>query len=119
VRTAENIEMDGLGVLSFFNAVVPREIRSILDANGIAVDDIDVFVFHQASRIAMDSLVKLLGLPEEKVVCELESVGNLVSASIPHALQQALAKGTANQGDLAVLCGFGVGLSWGTAIVRL
>ena len=81
--------------------------------------DIDVFVFHQASRIAVDSLVKQLELPTEKVVCELETVGNLVSASIPHALQQAMVKGSAKPGDLAVLCGFGVGLSWGTAIVRL
>ncbi len=119
IRTAENIEMDGLGVLSFFNSVVPREVNSILEANGLTTDDVDVFVFHQASRIAMDSLVKLLDLPEEKVVCALESVGNLVSASIPHALQQALANGAAKPGDLAVLCGFGVGLSWGTAIVRL
>lgn len=119
IRTAENIEMDGLGVLSFFSSVMPKEVRSILEANDLTITDIDVFVFHQASRIAVDSLVKQLELPTEKVVCELETVGNLVSASIPHALQQAMVKGSAKPGDLAVLCGFGVGLSWGTAIVRL
>lgn len=119
IRTAENIEMDGLGVLSFFTQTVPREVRTILETNDLTLDDIDHFIFHQASRLALDGIVRQLGLPAEKVVISLESVGNLVSASIPHALQQAMADGTAKPGELAVLCGFGVGLSWGTAIVRL
>ena len=119
IAETENIEMDGLGVLSFFNSLLPREVHSVLEDNDLTVRDVDVFVFHQASRLALDNLVKLLDIPANRVVCEMEMVGNLVSASIPHALQQAMAKGTAKPGDLAILCGFGVGLSWGTVLVRL
>jgi len=119
VRTAEHITMDGLGVLSFFNKTIPASIREMLAANDLALPDIDVFVFHQASKIALDSIRTALAIPAEKMVIEFADTGNLVSASIPVALSRALAKGSARSGQLALLCGFGVGLSWGSAIVRL
>lgn len=119
VRTAEHIVMDGLGVLSFFNKTVPASVREILAANDLMLQDIDVFVFHQASRVALDSIRTALEIPAGKMVIEFADTGNLVSASIPVALSRALEKGSAQSGQLALLCGFGVGLSWGCAIVRL
>jgi 3-oxoacyl-[acyl-carrier-protein] synthase III len=119
VRTAEHIQMDGLGVLSFFNATVPASVREILEAHGLSLDDVDLFVFHQASQIALDSLTNALKIPREKMVYDLADTGNLVSASIPVALSRALQSGRARPGQLALLCGFGVGLSWGTALVDL
>jgi 3-oxoacyl-[acyl-carrier-protein] synthase-3 len=119
VRTAENIKMDGLGVLSFFNATVPCSVREILSENGLSIDDVDVFVFHQASQVALDSLKTALRIPPEKMVYDLADTGNLVSASIPVALCHAFEGGQAKPGQLALLCGFGVGLSWGTALVDL
>lgn len=119
VRTDEHITMDGLGVLSFFNATVPCAVRNILQLNRLSIEDIDVFVFHQASQIALDSLRVALQIPPEKMVYDLAEIGNLVSASIPVALSHALERGQAKPGQLALLCGFGVGLSWGTALVDL
>jgi 3-oxoacyl-[acyl-carrier-protein] synthase III len=119
VRSAENIKMDGIGVLSFFNATVPCAVKEILAENGLGLADIDVFVFHQASQIVLDTLGHALEIPQEKMVYDLAEVGNLVSASIPVALKRALDSGRARKGQLALLCGFGVGLSWGTALVNL
>jgi 3-oxoacyl-[acyl-carrier-protein] synthase-3 len=119
VRTAENIRMDGFGVLSFFNSTVPCSVRTLISRNSLTVNDIDLFVFHQASQVALDNLKTALQIPAEKMVCDLKETGNLVSASIPVALQRAVDSGRAKPGQLAILCGFGVGLSWGTALVDL
>src|SRR5581483_2418543 len=117
VRSAEHIKMDGLGVLSFFNATVPCAVKETLARNEISLDDIDIFVFHQASQLALESLSAALQIPAAKMVYDLAETGNLVSASIPVALSRALESGRAKAGQLALLCGFGVGLSWGTALV--
>lgn len=119
IKTAEHIQMDGLGVLSFFNATVPCSVREILALNKVSMDDVDLFIFHQASQIALDSLTNALKIPREKMVYDLADTGNLVSASIPVALSRALQSGRARPGQLVLLCGFGVGLSWGTALVDL
>lgn len=119
IRTAENIVMDGLGVLSFFNSTVPCAVRDILAGHSLSIEDIDLFVFHQASQIALESLATALRIPREKMIYDLAETGNLVSASIPVALRRAWEQGLARQGQLALLCGFGVGLSWGTALVDL
>ena len=118
-RTAENIVMDGMGVLSFFNATVPCAVKETLTRNKLTLDDIDLFVFHQASQLALDSLRSILQIPAEKMIYDLEEIGNLVSASIPVALSRALDSGRARPGQLVLLCGFGVGLSWGTALLDL
>ncbi len=119
VRTAEHIKMDGLGVSSFFNSTIPATVRALLEQNGVKADDVDLFVFHQASRLALDSLRRLLDIPDDKMLYEIAEVGNLVSASIPVALKRAIADGRIQPGDLLLLCGFGVGLSWGTALLKL
>ena len=119
VRTNEHIKMDGMGVLSFFNATVPSSVRETLQRNALSIEDVDLFVFHQASQVILDSLRAALEIPAEKMIYDLAEVGNLVSASIPVALKRAFERGQAKPGQLALLCGFGVGLSWGTALVDL
>jgi 3-oxoacyl-[acyl-carrier-protein] synthase-3 len=119
VRTPEHITMDGLGVLSFFNSTVPAAVREALSANHLCVPDIDLFIFHQASKVALDSLRAIIGIPAGSMLYEMEDTGNLVSASIPVALSRALASGRVKPGQRVLLCGFGVGLSWGTALVDL
>jgi 3-oxoacyl-[acyl-carrier-protein] synthase-3 len=119
VRTQEQIHMDGLGVLSFFNTTVPRAVRAMLARNQLTTDDVDVFLFHQASQVALDSLRAALGIRAEKMIYDLAETGNLVSASIPVALSRALDSGRVRRRQLALLCGFGVGLSWGTALIDL
>ena len=118
VRTDEDVHMDGLGVLSFVRAKVPTQVRTLLEREGITVADLDLVVFHQASKLALDVLTKALKLPEDKVFRNLSSIGNTVSASIPISLEQARAEGAIAPGSLVLLCGFGVGLSWASALVR-
>lgn len=119
VRTAEHIEMDGMGILAFVNSKIPKHVCALLARHNMTVDDVDLFIFHQASKLALDSLVKMLRIPPHKNFENLSTVGNTVSASIPIALAQAQAAGRACPGNLVLLCGFGVGLSWGSALVRL
>jgi 3-oxoacyl-[acyl-carrier-protein] synthase-3 len=119
VRSAEHIKMDGIGVLSFFNATVPCAVKEILAGNDLCLADVDLFVFHQASQIVLDTLRGALEIPEKKMIYDLGEVGNLVSASIPVALKRAFENGRAKAGQLALLSGFGVGLSWGSALMEL
>jgi len=119
VRTLENIHMDGMGVLVFVNSKVPKQIRSLLERNNLSINEIDLFIFHQASKMALESLTRLLKIPSEKVFNNLSKIGNTVSASIPIALKMALREGVAKPGDKVLLCGFGVGLSWGSAIIEI
>jgi len=119
VRSPEQIHMDGMGVWAFVNSVVPAHVSAFLATQSLSVHDIELFVFHQASRITLDSLAKVLGLPAEKVYVNMESVGNLVSASIPVALRMALDEGVVRPGQRVLLCGFGVGLSYGSVLVEV
>lgn len=118
IRSANHIEMDGLGVLSFFNSHVPKAMRELLDRQNLAMKDIDLFVCHQASRVALEGIRKGVGADPEKFVIDIEDTGNLVSASIPVALARAESSGRIKPGHRIVLCGFGVGLSWGTVLVE-
>lgn len=119
VRTLEHIHMDGMGILAFVNSKVPQQIRSILTHNKLTIDHIDLFVFHQASKVVLDSLTRILKIEPEKVFRNLREVGNTVSASIPIALKDALDRGQISRGDKVLASGFGVGLSWGTAIIEM
>jgi 3-oxoacyl-[acyl-carrier-protein] synthase-3 len=76
-----------------------------------------LFVFHQASKLVIDNIIRRLDLPEEKVFVNYNRVGNTVSASIPIALKDAADEGQLKDGDLVMLVGFGVGYSWGGCIV--
>ena len=118
VDSPHHIYMDGIGILSFFNGAVPSAIFKILEKNRKSIHEIDLFVFHQASRLALDGLVRSLKIPAEKAVIDMATTGNLVSSSIPVLLEKMLSNGVVKRGQLVVLCGFGVGFSWGTALVQ-
>ena len=117
-RSMENIHMNGFGVWKFISQTVPKQIQHLLRKNDLELDQIDLFVFHQASKLTLDSLVKALKLPEEKIFSNIEQIGNTVSASIPIALKDAIDSGKIKRGDTILISGFGVGLSWGSAIVK-
>ncbi len=119
VRTAEHIHMNGFGVLAFANEYMPGAVCDILDVNGLGVDDLDMVIFHQASRVALDSLCRLTGVSPDRDFRNLATVGNLVSASIPVALADAVSQGRLAPGSLILLCSFGAGLSWGNALIRI
>ena len=118
IRTQENIQMDGSGILTFVKEKVPAQVGQILARNGITIKDIDLVIFHQASRLALDYLNQKFELRPEQTFSNIENIGNTVSASIPIALRDALDQGRIKKGDRLLLSGFGVGLSYGTALLR-
>ncbi|MGZ3745069.1 MAG: ketoacyl-ACP synthase III [Pseudobdellovibrionaceae bacterium] len=118
VRSPENIHMDGLGVWTFINSVVPKQIEQNLFKNNLSLDKIDEFIFHQASLMTLESLIKIGGINPQKVFINLEHVGNTVSASIPIALADAITTGRLKRGQKILISGFGVGLSYGTTILE-
>ena len=116
-RSQQDIHMDGLGILTFATAKVPQQVKELLNRNQLTVSDIDLFVFHQASALVLDSLTRLLRIPPERVFTDLEQLGNTVSSSIPIALSDVLAADLVKPGSRVLISGFGVGLSWASALL--
>lgn len=112
-----DLYMDGSDIFNFTIGAVPPALDEILAKAGLALDEIDLFVFHQANTFMLDHLRKKIGIPEEKFFVELAESGNTVSSTIPIALAAAERKGALVPGMKVLLLGFGVGLSWGGAVV--
>lgn len=118
VRTQNDIEMDGFGVWSFINSVAPKQVDRLLKKNNVEKTDVDQFIFHQASQMTLESIMKLLKLDEEKVFINIRYIGNTVSASIPIALKDAIDQDKIDIGSTLILSGFGVGLSYGAILME-
>jgi 3-oxoacyl-[acyl-carrier-protein] synthase-3 len=117
-RTVNDLYMNGAEIFNFTLRAVPEAVQQLLHRAGIAKDQVDLFVFHQANRFMLDHLRRKLGIPAEKFVIAMEDVGNTVSSTIPIALHQAQMEGRLTPGALVMLVGFGVGYSWGATLVR-
>jgi 3-oxoacyl-[acyl-carrier-protein] synthase-3 len=85
---------------------------------GKNLDDIDLFVFHQANQYMLEHLRKKIGIPPEKFCIAMRDCGNTVSSTIPVALKRSEEEGRLREGQLVMLVGFGVGYSWGANLVR-
>jgi len=118
INSPDHIYMNGMGVLSFFNHTVPVAVLDMLDKHNKSINDISFFVFHQASKLALDGIARSLKIPASKMLIDMADTGNLVSASIPVVLANRMDNNSFKQDQLVVLCGFGVGLSWSTALVQ-
>jgi 3-oxoacyl-[acyl-carrier-protein] synthase-3 len=111
-------KMEGRNV--FVNACqrMPESVRAALERNGLAIDDVDHLIPHQANdRISM-MVAKGLKIPVEKVVRNIDRFGNTTAASIPIALDEAVKAGRIKRGDLVALTAFGSGYTWASALVR-
>lgn len=116
-RSLEHIRMDGLGVQAFVHEKIPAHILALLKDHQLTMADIAMVFFHQASQLVLESLTHRLQIDPTKVFSNLREVGNTVSASIPIALKDAMEAERLQRGDTILLSGFGVGLSWGTALL--
>jgi len=116
IHNKDYISMNGMGLLSFFNHIIPKEIITLLEKNNKSLDDVDLFIFHQASLVALEGIKKILRIPDEKLLINIQNTGNLVSASIPVLLNHVLESRISKRGDLILMCGFGVGLSWSLSL---
>lgn len=112
------LEMYGSDVFLFTMRVVPNCIKSTLQEANLNIEDINLFVFHQASKLVIDNLSRVLSLNPARVFTNYSEVGNTVSASIPIALKDAQNSGLLKDGDKVMLIGFGVGLSWGATVIE-
>ena len=92
--------------------------RSTLSANHLRVEDIDLYVPHQANIRILKAVMERLGLPIKKVMLNVERYGNTSAASIPIALDEAVREGRIKDGSLVMLGAFGAGLTWASAVIR-
>lgn len=113
-----DLYMNGTEIFTFTLREIPALVRSTLDKAKLSADQIDLFVFHQANAYMLEHLRQKLAIPRERFVMALETTGNTVSCTIPIALKMAADKGLLRSGQTLMLVGFGVGYSWGAAIVR-
>lgn len=118
-RSGHQLYMDGLEVFNFTLRVVPKSVKDVLAETGESVDSIDFFVFHQANRFMIDFFVKKLKIPTDKVPISLDTFGNVSSATIPLTLVTRLKNKIVDSDNKLLMCGFGAGLSWGTAILEM
>jgi 3-oxoacyl-[acyl-carrier-protein] synthase-3 len=112
------IHMDGREVFRFATRVLPKVTRQVVELVGLKVEDIVLFVPHQANGRIIQSAVEALGIPTDRVFTNLERFGNTSSASVPMALAEAIDQGRVQKGDLVVCAAFGAGLSWAATAIE-
>lgn len=118
VYSSEHLFMDGAGVFNFTLETVPPLINNTLDKNNKSLDDIDLFVLHQANKFMLDTIRKVSGISKDKFYINMEDKGNTVSSTVPIALKDALDSNLIYKNKTVFIAGFGVGLSWGACVLQ-
>jgi 3-oxoacyl-[acyl-carrier-protein] synthase III len=117
--TVGKLRMQGREVFRHAVTNLSNVLHEVLDEAGVAADDVDWVVPHQANRRIIDATAKKLGLPAERVVLTVDQHANTSAASVPLALDVAVRDGRIKQGDLIVLEAMGGGFTWGASLVRM
>jgi 3-oxoacyl-[acyl-carrier-protein] synthase-3 len=112
------VHMNGREVFKFATRVLVSSAEAVLERCGAAVEDVDVYIPHQANVRILDYAVQKLGIPRERMIVNVERYGNTSSGSIPLALAEAQADGRLKEGDLVLMTGMGAGLTWGSALME-
>ena len=112
------VKQDGATVFKFAVKKTEEICRRVLERNGLASQDLDLFVSHQANRRIITAAAERLGLPDEKVVINLEMYGNTTAATIPLALADAMQQKRLEKGDLVLLTSVGAGFTVGAVLLR-
>jgi len=112
------VKMNGREVFKFATRILVQSATDVLERCGVTIDDVDVYVPHQANVRIIDHATKRLGIPSERVVINVDRYGNTSSGSIPLALADAAADGRLGPGKLVLMTGMGAGLTWGSALIR-
>jgi 3-oxoacyl-[acyl-carrier-protein] synthase-3 len=114
-----HFRMDGKTVYENGVAGMASAAAESLEANGLTLDDIDILIPHQANMRMLEAVVEKVGIDMGKVFVNVESYGNMASACLPIALDQARKSGRLNPGDTALLVAFGSGFVWASALLRM
>jgi 3-oxoacyl-[acyl-carrier-protein] synthase-3 len=112
------VKMNGREVFKFATRVLVSSAEAVLERHGASIEDVDVYVPHQANVRIIDHATKKLGIPSDRVVINVDRYGNTSSGSIPLALAEAQADGRLRPGSLVLMTGMGAGLTWGSALMR-
>jgi 3-oxoacyl-[acyl-carrier-protein] synthase III len=118
-RRQQFMKMDGRAVFKWAIRLAEENIMAVVARAGLSLDQIDLFVLHQANARILEGIRTALGVPAEKMFMNLDRFGNTSSGSIPLALDEAWRLGRIGSESTVVICGFGGGLAWGTAVWRL
>jgi 3-oxoacyl-[acyl-carrier-protein] synthase-3 len=118
-RTPYDLQLDGTAVLSFSTQRVPPAVKRLMEYAQVTPESIDFFLFHQANRMINETIRKKLALPPEKVPTTLHDFGNTSGASIPVTMTARIREPLLAKPSRLLMCGFGIGLSWGTALVDI
>jgi 3-oxoacyl-[acyl-carrier-protein] synthase III len=112
------VKMNGREVFKFATRILVKSAEDVMARCGVTIDEVDVYVPHQANMRIIDHATKKLGVPSEKVVINVDRYGNTSSGSIPLALADAAQDGRLKPGKLVLMTGMGAGLTWGSALIR-
>ncbi|KAL8426816.1 hypothetical protein Efla_007143 [Eimeria flavescens] len=112
------MSMNGREVFKFVSRKVPSSLEAVLQAAKLNASDVDWLLLHQANKRIIDAVAERLGIPQEKVLCNLEEYGNTSAASVPLCLSEAVRAGKVKKGDVILMAGFGAGLTWAAAALR-
>jgi 3-oxoacyl-[acyl-carrier-protein] synthase III len=112
------VHMNGREVFKFATRVLVSSAHDLLEECGVSVEDVDVYVPHQANARIMKHAQEKLGIPRERMVVNVDRYGNTSSGSIPLALAEAQDEGQLKKGDLVLMTGMGAGLTWGSALME-
>jgi len=112
------VKMNGREVFKFATRILVQSAEDLLAKCEVSIDDVDVYIPHQANMRIIDHATRKLGVPSERVVINVDRYGNTSSGSIPLALADAAADGRLRPGQLVLMTGMGAGLTWGSALIR-
>ena len=109
--------MNGGAIFNFTLDAVPAMMGQVLEKNNLQKDEIDYYVFHQANKFMLNTIRKVCVLPKDKFYVSLTETGNTVSSTVLIGLKDCFDNGSIKSGDIVMISGFGVGLSWGGTIL--
>ena len=112
------VKMNGPEVFKFATRILVQSAEELLRKCGLTIDDVDLYIPHQANVRIIDHATRKLGVPSERVVINVDRYGNTSSGSIPLAMADAVADGRLAPGKLVLMTGMGAGLTWGSALMR-
>lgn len=117
-KPKNELYMNGSEIFLFTLSVVPNLINKFFNEYNLSINKIDKFYFHQASKLVLDAIGKKLNIPEDKLIINNQNIGNTVSSTIPISLKLCQMENSLNKGDLILVVGFGVGLSYGLTLIK-
>jgi 3-oxoacyl-[acyl-carrier-protein] synthase-3 len=112
------VKMNGRPVFKWAVRLLEDSSQHVLEAAGFTIDDVKLWLLHQANVRILDAATDAMKIDRRRVVSHLDRYGNTSAGSVPIALDESLREGRFGRGDLVLMCGFGGGLSWGTALMR-